>query len=365
MNRLLSFLISFIFLAVVGLFALADGATAAQFYLSPASGSVQQNNNITLDVRVSTQGVQTAVADLELNYDQSKFEFQNYSNTGSPLITALGLSGGGGIVQVTQFIPGSGDNPPTPTQGDFLYGKVTFKALVTGSTTLSFSVGPGNSVVYDFSTGDEVTTTGQNGTYTLTAIPNPPPPPVSPNPPPSDGTGTQPPPAPEGSTSTNSEGAETVTIPNSFGDTTAPKITNIKITDITDSSIVVEWNTDEAATSYVDYGLDSNYGSGNGDASYTKDHKVTISSGLKPSTKYNFRVFSSDQAGNTAYSKNQTFTTKPPVSVQRTYRFVGLAMIIGGLGALGVLAFFYFRKKGPHPDNLTPSGPSANLNPPI
>src|SRR3989304_1957184 len=118
MNKTLSFLISLSILTVVGSFVFAKGASAAQFYLSPASGSVQINNTISLDVRLDTQGVQTAIADIELNYDQTKLEFQSYSNTGSPLLTAIGLSGGSGVVTVTQYIPGSGTTPPTPIQGD-------------------------------------------------------------------------------------------------------------------------------------------------------------------------------------------------------------------------------------------------------
>lgn len=387
MKRLLVVIISSGFLGLVSLFALAKGADAAQFYLSPASGSVQVNNNITVSIRVNTEGVMTAISDLYLTYDQSKFQFQNYSNSGSPLTTAIGLSAGSGSVSVTQFIPGSGSIPPTPVQGDFLFGQVTFKALVGGTTaSLSFvTTGSGmKTVVYNNSAGGSpVATTGVGGTYTLANVSNPPPPPppppVGPNPPPPPpppppginpppaGNGVNPPPPPpaSGGTTDNSENAETVNVPNTVGDTIVPQITNIQVTNDTDSSVVVEWQTDEPATSYVDYGETTTYGKGAGDAGYTKEHKVILTDGLTASTKYNFRVFSSDQAGNTAYSKNQTFTTRPPVSVQRTYRYIGLAMIVGGLLALGVIAYFYFRKKGPHPDNLMPGGPSANLNPPI
>jgi hypothetical protein len=389
MKKTLAIFISFFAFALVGLFGFADEAQAARFYLSPSTGSVQINNNITLDIRLDAEGVPTAIADLKLNYDPSKLEYvtNSYTNTGSPLITAVAFSAGSGTVTVTQFIPGSGTTPPTPVEGDFLYGKITFKALAgSGSTPVSFSTGPGNSVMYSFydtdgkpvenpAGGDPQPTSGQGGTYSFTSPPvNPPPPPPPPPPsgtnppppPPSGTTGTKPPPPPVSSgTTTNSEGAETTNIPNSVSDTTGPTITDIKVTNVTENSVVIEWETNEASTSYVDLGLTTKYTFGTGDGSYTKEHKVTISS-LESSTQYNFRVYSTDQAINTSYSKNQTFTTKPPVSVQRTYRFVGLAMIIGGLSALAVIAFYYFRKKGPHPDNLgDPQGPVANLNPPI
>src|SRR3990172_9879495 len=154
MNKKLSFLISLSIFTLVGLFAFAKSASAAEFYLSPATGSVEISKTITLDVRINTQGIQTAIADMRLTYDSAKLEFQNYSNSGSPLLTAIGLSGGSGAVSVTQYIPGSGDTPPTPTQGDILYGKVTFKALVgTGTGTVSFG---SSTVVYDFATGTPV-----------------------------------------------------------------------------------------------------------------------------------------------------------------------------------------------------------------
>lgn len=376
MNKKLYFLISFSFFTLLGFFVFTKTASAAEFYLSPATGSVEINKNITLDVRVNTQGVQTAIADMQLIYDPTKLEFQSYSNSGSPLLTAIGLSAGSGSVSITQYIPGSGNTPPTPTQGDILYGKVTFKALVgTGSSTVSFG---SSSVVYDFATGSPVgSTTGTSGTYTFTTPATPPPsePPPATTPPttttPSSGSTSTSSPSSGSSTSTNttnSDGAEMVNIPNSVGDTQAPTISKIEVSELTDTSVTIIWTTNESSTSYVDYGETTNYGLGNGDASYTKDHKVVII-GLQAATKYNFRVFSSDQAGNTAYGKNQDFTTKPSVSVQRTYRFIGLSMIIGGIAALAIIAFIYFRKKGPHPDNLElpddPKVPLPNLNPPI
>ena len=59
-------------------------------------------------------------------------------------------------------------------------------------------------------------------------------------------------------------------MPNTVGDTAVPEITNIRVSNITDTSVVVEWDTNEPATSYVVYGETSSYGKGQGDASYTK-----------------------------------------------------------------------------------------------
>ncbi len=370
------FLLTLVFsiLLLLGLFVKVPSISAASVYLSPASGAVQIGNNLSMDIRLSTEGKSVTSVSLRAAFDTNQFDESqsSYSVSGSSLSQTLFMSLNNGIFSIQQFCPIETDPsgnpiPPVPVSGDVLLGKLTLKAAAgSGSANVSFvHTGDNGTVAFESPSGEPLATTSTSGTYSLTSPSQPPPPP--PPPPPSGGS-TKPPTSSSSPSSPTSTGEETVNVTNTVGDTTAPTISNIKVSDITNTSIVVSWTTDEPSTSYIDFGETLNYGSGNGDANYTKDHKITIANGLKATTEYNFRVFSSDQAGNTAYGKNQTFTTKPPVSVQRTYRFIGLAMIIGGISALAVIAFFYFRKKGPHPDNLEPqepSGPVANLNPPI
>ncbi|HSX58155.1 MAG TPA: fibronectin type III domain-containing protein [Candidatus Saccharimonadales bacterium] len=383
MKRLLSIAIFFLSFSLVGLVFGSVKANAARFYTYPTSGSVQLDNSITLDVRIDTEGIRTATADMTLQYDKSKLQFENYTISSSPLTSLIGSSGGNGTVTAIQYIPGGNNppTPPTPVQGDFLFGKVTFKALVgSGTTSLSFN---GSSVVYYFdppNAGAPATTTSNGGTYTLTSPVQPPPPPPTggnPPPPPPPPTGTKPPPPPP--TSGGSSGGSTQPPPpptsgggqaqagNTFTgtDTTAPTITAIKVTVNSESDVVIQWQTDEETTSNVSYGESEQYQFHDGSADFVTDHKVTLSSqNLKPNTTYDFQVFSSDRAANTSYSQNQTFSTRFTAQA-RAYRTLGLAMIIGGLIALAIVGFFYFRKKGPHPDNLMPPGPATNFNPPI
>lgn len=87
-----------------------------------------------------------------------------------------------------------------------------------------------------------------------------------------------------------------------------PEISDIQITNITKDSADISWTTDEDATSFVEYGLDSSYGNTVGYWSTSTDHVVYLKN-LKADTDYNFRVLSSDDWGNVSYSENQVFKT--------------------------------------------------------
>ena len=92
-------------------------------------------------------------------------------------------------------------------------------------------------------------------------------------------------------------------------DTTAPTISARTATNITGTSATITWTTNEAATSQVEYGLTTSYGSMTAiDPTLVTAHSVTIT-GLAPNTTYNWRVRSKDAAGNETVSANSTFTT--------------------------------------------------------
>jgi hypothetical protein len=97
----------------------------------------------------------------------------------------------------------------------------------------------------------------------------------------------------------------------SFADTTAPQITTPPtVTGITQTTAVIEWQTDEPSNSLVDYGLTTSYGYQSTLADYATNHSVTLS-GLTANTDYHFRVGSTDAAGNgPTYSNDCTFKTE-------------------------------------------------------
>jgi len=95
-------------------------------------------------------------------------------------------------------------------------------------------------------------------------------------------------------------------------DVTPPVISNVNASNITTTTATINWSTDEASDSQVEYGLDTNYGSVSTlDATRVISH-TTVISGLTAGTIYHYRVKSKDAAGNLAVSGNFTFTTAPP-----------------------------------------------------
>lgn len=95
-----------------------------------------------------------------------------------------------------------------------------------------------------------------------------------------------------------------------FADTNPPVISGVDISRITESSVTVKWETDEAATSHVEYGKTTDYGLTTIlDKELATSHSVTLTE-LKPETTYHFRIKSVDEAGNEALSKDHDFTTK-------------------------------------------------------
>ncbi len=92
-------------------------------------------------------------------------------------------------------------------------------------------------------------------------------------------------------------------------DPTPPAITAVATTNITTSSGTISWTTDEPATSQVDFGLTTSYGTTTTlDPTLVTAHTLTLV-GLSPGTAYNYRVRSRDAAGNEAVGSNNTFTT--------------------------------------------------------
>lgn len=92
-------------------------------------------------------------------------------------------------------------------------------------------------------------------------------------------------------------------------DSTPPAISNIVVEPLPNGANIT-WNTNEPATSRIDYGKTQNYELGfvEGDGTLKTSHRLEIR-GLQPDTGYNFRVKGTDEQGNTGQSSNQTFTT--------------------------------------------------------
>ncbi|MCL6519568.1 MAG: fibronectin type III domain-containing protein [Armatimonadetes bacterium] len=109
-------------------------------------------------------------------------------------------------------------------------------------------------------------------------------------------------------------------------DTTPPTISGISAqSGATDATI--SWQTDEAATSTVEYGTSTLYGYETTDSTLVTQHTVRLTS-LSPDTLYHYRVCSTDASGNEAVSKDYTFATLPmtttgPASYIREWLVIG------------------------------------------
>ncbi|HKV25953.1 MAG TPA: IPT/TIG domain-containing protein [Candidatus Acidoferrum sp.] len=86
-------------------------------------------------------------------------------------------------------------------------------------------------------------------------------------------------------------------------------ISNVTTSNATPASIVVNWQTSSPATSQVEYGPTTNYGSLTAvDTAMVTNHQVSVAN-LKPGTTYHCRVHSTDASNQTAISGDFSCTT--------------------------------------------------------
>ena len=96
-------------------------------------------------------------------------------------------------------------------------------------------------------------------------------------------------------------------------DTTPPAIAAVTVLEVQNNFARIAWQTDEPATSQIEYGTDANYGAATPlDSQRVVQHEILLQ-GLAANTTYHFRAISADSSGNTAYSPDQQFTTPNPV----------------------------------------------------
>jgi hypothetical protein len=110
-----------------------------------------------------------------------------------------------------------------------------------------------------------------------------------------------------GSTITNTTSVTVTGTP----DTTPPVISNVAGTGTGDTTANIIWNTDELASTQVEYGSTASYGTTTtltDTAPYVLNHAVSLT-GLTACTTYHFAVISTDPSNNTATSGDGTITT--------------------------------------------------------
>ena len=109
-------------------------------------------------------------------------------------------------------------------------------------------------------------------------------------------------------------------------DTTAPSISSVSYSGATQSSVIVEWGTIEASTSYVEYGTTTDYGFNTTlNTAKVTSHSVSIT-GLSPGQNYHYRVKSRDTSGNEGISTDNEFQTTSGTDTTPPDAIVGLSV---------------------------------------
>ena len=109
----------------------------------------------------------------------------------------------------------------------------------------------------------------------------------------------------------NNTGTDTLTVTyeSEEQDTTPPSIRAVKVSHTTHSEATVRWDTDEPATSQVEYGDRPPYERLTTLQTNLVTNHIHVLRGLVPSTSYRFRVVSKDQTGNESRSAEFAFET--------------------------------------------------------
>jgi hypothetical protein len=113
---------------------------------------------------------------------------------------------------------------------------------------------------------------------------------------------------------TNSNGQVVISGP----DVTAPRISSVSAGNITETGATITWDTDENATSKVQYGKSASYGSARETINLVTSHSITLAD-LTPNTQYHYKVSGKDGVGNEGSSPDCVFTTSMKEIKVRVY----------------------------------------------
>ena len=91
-------------------------------------------------------------------------------------------------------------------------------------------------------------------------------------------------------------------------DSIPPVISAVRVDSISANGALVQWNTNEPATSMVDFGATADYGLSASTEELVTSHYIWLA-GLTDTTLYHFRVRSSDASNNETIANDGTFTT--------------------------------------------------------
>ncbi|MFH1253366.1 MAG: fibronectin type III domain-containing protein [Candidatus Uhrbacteria bacterium] len=110
----------------------------------------------------------------------------------------------------------------------------------------------------------------------------------------------------------------------SIPDENAPIINNIEVVNITETSATITWETNEATTSQIEYGLSNVYGTTITNGIFETSHSIILTD-LSESTTYHFQITSFDASGNSMSSSDRSFTTSADLAPANVSAFAAIA----------------------------------------
>lgn len=134
-------------------------------------------------------------------------------------------------------------------------------------------------------------------------------------------------------------GVGSVTFAATATDNTAPVISSISVTP-SSTSVIVTWSSDEAASSKLNYGVTSSYGSSTTESDTTPrvtSHSLQIT-GLVECTGYHLQVVSTDYSTNQGTSSDQSFTTTGCLGSSTVLSSAATAITTASGGSLSLLS---------------------------
>lgn len=251
---------------------LAQVVQSATLALSPSSTSVSVNNTFTVNIVLNTGGQDAYGADVNrLRFNPSVLQVVD-SNSGTAgvqiapgnlmaLTIVNSVDNTAGSIQFSQLA-----NPGSTFNGSGTLATVTFRAVSAGTSNATFDFTSGNGTDTNVAGlgGDLLSSVG-SASYTGIAL-----------------------------------------------DTTAPVVSAVSASSVTQTGATVTWTTNESSDSQVEYGSSVSYGNSTTlNTSMVTSHSVALS-GLSGGVTYHYRVKSKDAAGNLTTSADNTFTTVTP-----------------------------------------------------
>lgn len=308
--------------SLVSVTVYASGGSATM-YLSPATGSYLKGSTLVINIYENSGTDSVNAVQANLSYPTSQLTFSSITSSSAFSIEAES-TGSGGLVKI-------GRGSITARTGPQLVATVRFVASGAGTAPITFA--SGSSVVRSTDNGSEILTTS-GGNYTVTV-------PVT--------TSTPPSPTPTSTPTTT----KTPT-PTTVKKLAALTIFNIRVTNLTDKSATITWQTSVPASSVVSYGFSTKYILSAVSKTLTTTHSVALDpAALVGHQTYHFAVKSIDAQNRVVASQDMTFYTAAisaapaaPKAAKSSHVSVKLVSSVSVLALVAVAGVLLLRSRG-------------------